>query len=1008
MIQTKLKRFTLISGLFLIFTQSHAIIPDISNSKYLKSLNGTWKFQLVSSENSKKDVEYQKSEFDDSTWDDISVPGVWEMQGFEEPRYGSPDNTMVGLYRKKFTIPQSWKSRHVVLYFEGVAFGYEFWVNGKKVGAFESAFNRAEFDISKYLNFNSHNTIAVRVYRNHFQTSFDNSDDWALSGIFRDVYLFASPTAYFEDLTIRTPINFDNTTAAVCGKVTVNHFYEKELSVSNLFVDIRLLYKEKELHQQTFPVHWPNIKFLPDPVEFHIPIKNPNLWNAETPYLYDFELVLRDENRVLETIHRNVGIKGVSIDQTIFKINNQPVKLRGVCWHETHPEVGCALREKHWRKDIQLMKAANINTVRTSHYPPHPRFLELCDEYGLYVIDEVPFNSGNYKFADPFSLGPLLARAQNTIDRDKNHPCVIIWSMGNEHPSTRYITKTTQFVKMLDPTRPVLYPHNNFEYGRDKVLSGNPPEVDFYAPHYKTAKEIIGYGEEESLKKPVIFTEYSHSLDIAFGGLGEKWENIERYEKLAGGTIWLWADQGLYRKVNGRDVIDSYADIHALNSNHALSGDIWVDENTIMDSHGQAGTDGIVYADRTPQTDYFQVRKVYAPVKILEKEIKVKVGKQDIVLTCINRYDFVDLQITSVKWMLKVNNRIIEQKPTLLQIAPHDTGQIIIPLDISKKINQAEHLLEIIVSDYKGRQIYEHTVRVVPETGPIDYPSLLGTLLSKKNISDFNLGSPTKFPKSIQMEKQKAVISFQDNLVSIQSVSKNVLIGPFVRVGRKPTMAERRSLKNQFWEPALLTQFQLIKKEYYLSDSSKKLLFDYEFIRADTSSQKIKLSLLLVISENGLIDVHYELQPINCTDYVQEFGLAFKLSPDMSNVLWLGDGPYPAYPQKDELAVHGFYSMKSDDRYFNGNRKNVDVVLIRDNADKGFGLFGNAENICWERGDAGIILSHNLKVAGLGTKFYKPLTLIPIQEIDKISGRFRLVMLDDNKYSNFISRIGIK
>ncbi|MBN2008387.1 beta galactosidase jelly roll domain-containing protein [candidate division KSB1 bacterium] len=1007
MVFNKVKQPILIAGMLLLFSQSYAVLPENSESRNIQSLSGTWKFQLMSHSKSADDVAYRNAEFDDSEWDDIVVPGTWEIQGFEEPRYGSPDIAFAGIYRKRFTIPLSWSSRHVLLYLEGVAYGCELWINGKYVGSFESAFQRAEFDITTCIAYDSTNTIAMRVYRDHFQKSFDCSDDWALSGIFRDVFLFGTPVAHIEDITIHTPVNVGNSLASVRGKVTVNLFYEQERTVTNLFVDIRLLFENKQLYTKSFPVRWLNPKFLPDPVEFEIPVENPFLWNAETPNLHDIELVLRNDEEILHTIERRIGIRDISIDNTVFKINDKSVKLRGICWHETHPEVGCALREKHWLHDIQLMKAANINTVRCSHYPPNPRFLELCDEYGLYIIDEVPFNSGNEKFANPFSLGSLLARAQNTIDRDKNHPCVIIWTLGNEHPSTRYITKAAQLVKLLDPTRPILYPHNNFEYGRDKVLSGNPPIVDFYAPHYKTAEEFIGYATEESLQKPVFFSEYNHSLDVAFGGLGEKWEIIEKYDKLTGGTIWLWADQGLCRKVNGRDVVDSKADISALKSPDALSGDVWIDDNTILDSHGQYGTDGIVYADRTPQTDYFQVRKVYAPVKILENELPVESGKQRVKLTFVNRYDFINLNAISVDWKLKVKNEITEQNQLDLRIAPHDSGQIIIPLTISQDIERDEHLLQIIAHDNKGCQVYEHSVRLVPETGAIDYPALFGDSLSLTKINEKDVPASAPFPQSVSINKN-AVMTFANGLMTIQTGQDTKMQGPYLRVGRKPTMAERRQLKNTFWEQPLLTQFEVLKKECHPSDSGDNLHLVYEFSRPDSSSQKIVLDMVLALSDHDWMDVHYHVRPMDCAGFMLELGIAFAVSDNLSCVTWLGDGPYPAYPGKNELSVRGFYSMHQDNRCFNGNRMNVDFALLTDKNRNGIGLVGHAENICWEKADPEIILSHNVKVAGLGTKFYRSKYMIPVQEIGQASGCFRLMILDGTRYPSPLSKMNLK
>jgi len=429
-------RFTLLLGLLIVVAQSQAIIPEDAKSAYVTSLNGTWKFKLFPNDDALRNVNYQEPAFDDSHWQDITVPGNWETQGFEEPQYGTPDESVIGIYRTTFSIPDSWKSRHVLLYTEGVAFGYELWINGKRAGSFESAFQRAEFDITESVRFDTTNSVVLEVYRNRFWVGFDCTDDWALSGIFRDIYLSAAPYAHIEDLSIVTKTGNGKSPAMIHGKIVVNLFFENDLKLKNLSADISLSHKGKLISTQLLKFVWSNTKYLPDPLEFRIPVQDASLWNAETPSLYDLSIILKDEDQPLHTLNQRCGIREVMIDGAILKLNGKPIKLRGVCRLEIHPEVGRALREKHWLEDIRLMKEANINAIRMTHWPRHPGFLDLCDELGMYVIDEVPFDFGDDKLVNPLALGALLARAQNTVDRDKNHPSVIIWSVGNENPST--------------------------------------------------------------------------------------------------------------------------------------------------------------------------------------------------------------------------------------------------------------------------------------------------------------------------------------------------------------------------------------------------------------------------------------------------------------------------------------------------------------------------------------------------------------------------------------------
>jgi len=980
-----ISRFMVVSALVLI-SSSAAILPEDPPSEFVQSLNGRWKFKLFANDDDLKGIPFQTMDFDDRTWSEIHVPGNWEVEGFAEPQYETPADSVVGIYRRTFTLPPAWRSRHVLFYSEGIAFGYELWINGHRLGSFENAFLRAEFDITDHIHYDRNNVIAFRVYRDHFQMVFDCSDDWALSGIFRDVYLYAAPQAHVEELTITTQIDKASSSASVNGMLTINHFIEKALTLKTLVVEIRLSFRGETLYHELLPIPWRNIKYLPDPFTFHIQLVEPYLWNAETPNLYDLQIVLKEGGQVLQTIRRRVGIRTVNVDGEVLKLNHRPIKLRGVCRLEIHPAVGRALREQHWLQDIKLMKEANINAVRTALGPPHPRFLELCDEFGLYVIDEVPFDVGDERLQDPLSLGALLARAQNTIDRDKNHTSVIIWSIGNENPSARHVTKTAQFVKLMDSTRLILYP----DVGRLRILSGIPTFLDFWAPHYISENEIKELGEDASLDKPVLLTEYNHALDVAFEGLGEKWEAIERSDKLAGGMIWVWSDQGLYRQVNGREVIDSYADVNALSfRSSALSGDRWVDGNTILDSHGQYGSDGIVYADREAQTDYWQTRKIYSPVKILEKEVRA--GEGGVSLTCLNRYDFINLDQVLLRWEYRVNQSRVQAGEERVSIAAHGQGKIFFPVKKFKR--EGEHLLRIEATDHHGRRIYEHVVELLGEGGRKDYGRWLGGGGSGAMVRS-EVDSLLPIPGEIAIGKEGTLTVRADGLLSLHWSGGMGMTGPYVRVGRKVTMAERRNLGNQLWTGPLLTSYRLIRKGGEECKGGMRLYLEYVFDRLQDSKEEIGLKVWILVKEEGRLAVEYELAPRGCTGYVQELGIGFKMSNGMGKVEWIGEGPYASYPGKSELSERGIWSLERGDRYFAGNRMHVDVVVLRDERGNGLGLIGRDENVSWEEaGESALLWSHNLKVAGMGTKGSLPRSLVPMQQIDKLTGHFWLLMV---------------
>jgi beta-galactosidase len=406
---------------------------------------------------------------------------------------------------------------------------------------------------------------------------------------------------------------------------------------------------------------------------------------------------------------RKIGFREVLIDGDVLKLNHRPIKIRGVNHHDIHPDVGRAMRLEHYRQDVELMKKGNINAVRTSHYPPHPMFISLCDEYGLYVIDEVPFGKGEDHLEDDSYLPDLLMRADATISRDKNHPSVIIWSVGNENSVTSNVVRTVEKVKQLDPTRPILLPGAGSGGSYKTKL---PDCVDIIAPHYPYTYPVPERGRwglseaaaAADLKRPILCTEYNHSLGTAFEGLKDHWEMMEKYDRLAGGCIWHFQDQGLKRKINGREVVTDTKRRLTIGKD-ALSADTWINDRLILDSRGGSGTDGIVYADRFPQVDYWITRKVYSPVVIPIKEIRIGPGKQRIEIPVQNRYDFTNLNQIHGHWKLMHDGKTIQSGSLILSALPHQKTSTIVDLQVGRDLNRHEYLLELKFIDFENRSI---------------------------------------------------------------------------------------------------------------------------------------------------------------------------------------------------------------------------------------------------------------------------------------------------------------
>jgi beta-galactosidase len=426
------------------------------------------------------------------------------------------------------------------LRFEGVAFGFEAWVNGREVGASAaSAYNPNTFDITDALRPepNAENVLAVRVTTKPLGYEFDVNDDWALSGVYRDVTLFSVPATHVQDVATHTTLAADG--AADLHVAVVVSQPDVEVSGKLLAPDGKTV-RDFKLSRQA------NGRY-----ESSVRVVNPRLWTAETPALYRLQLSLSSGSGPLQKIEERIGLREITIVNGVLQLNGRPVKLRGVDHHDLAPETGRAITEEEMRRDLELMRKGNINFVRTSHYPPNRRFVELCDELGFYVMDEVAIGKGEEHLEDPAYRENILARVEPTVTRDKNRPSVIVWSIGNENPLTDVELEAGRRAKQLDPSRPICYPKIGSYFAQN--YQRIPEFVDIYAPHYPTNATLRDYAEK--LKRPVILTEYAHALGLATDRIQEQWEFLQATPQFAGGAIWHFMDQGIQAR-GGAGAVD--------------------------------------------------------------------------------------------------------------------------------------------------------------------------------------------------------------------------------------------------------------------------------------------------------------------------------------------------------------------------------------------------------------------------------------------------------------------
>jgi beta-galactosidase len=630
--------------MFRFDTPEQAITGNHDSSPYVKLLDGTWKFKFVKTPD-ERPADFYKTDFSDADWDDIKVPSNWERQGFGQPIYtnitypfdknppliAGPNGNPVGSYRRNFTVPEDWAKakRQILLHFDGVDSAFYVWVNGQEVGYSEDSRTPAVFDITKYLK-DGENQLSVQVFRWCDGSYLEDQDFWRLSGIYRDVYLEALPQARIHDVEIKTNLDDDYRDAELSVDVSVENDTESAAPMkieAELFgADGKSVVKfDSEIAAETK---------ASSKKKLTANIENPAKWSAEQPNLYRLLVSLRDsQGKLIEITPFNVGFREVEITDGLLKLNGKELRIAGTNRHEHDPETGHTISVESMIKDILLMKQFNINTVRTSHYPNDPRWYDLCDKYGMYVIDEANIESHGMGYGDEsLAKDPKWGKAhmdrmQRLVERDKNYPSVIIWSLGNEAGNGVNFEANYRWTKERDPSRPVQYEQAGW---RDW-------NTDIRCPMYARIGEIVNFARRDP-DRPLILCEYMHAMGNSCGGFQDYWDAIDAWPALQGGCVWDWVDQGLQETDENGVTYCRYGGDY---------GDKPNDDNFCCN--------GLVLPNRTPNPSLIEAKHAYQPVGI--KVVDAPRGIVDI----SNRYGFNSLEGLKATWRLEANGEVIQQ-----------------------------------------------------------------------------------------------------------------------------------------------------------------------------------------------------------------------------------------------------------------------------------------------------------------------------------------------------------
>ncbi len=565
---------------------------------------------------------FAASNFDDTKWDTVSVPSNWEMAGYSLPTYDSVDNT-VGLYRRSVTIPATWAGKRIFWHFDGALDGAEVWVNGQKAGYHESGYTAWEIDLTGLVRPGQQNLFAVRVSKRTPSFDADTGDFQSMGGIYRDTSLIAVPQTYVSDLTVRTPLAANYKDATLSTELSVQGTPGQTVAVTGTVMQVNGRTVEATLSGEGRIQANGTAQ-----ITMSAPVKAPALWSAEKPNLYYVVFSMTADGKPVERVEERFGFKQIEIKNNVVLWNGVPIKCTGVCRHDFWADKGFALTEADWVKDLTLMKAANINAVRTSHYNHAQRFLELCDEKGMYILDEVPYCWINDQVKDPAYAPYLLQRGQETVARDKNRPCVLAWSLGNENPHGIDSQMVLDLIRKTDPTRPAFVSGEDpnsikGQLWKDDHYPG-PDTIDRYArntnwganitehPHTFYEKEVQDYDPGAS--------------DLWSETLIKTWDKLWKAPNILGSFIWEWQGQG---------IADKNAD---------KTTDFWYG----LDHLRQENNKGVVSAYRVPKPEWWIVKSAYSPIAVTARTVSLAGSACSVPIT--NHYSFTNLKELACRW----------------------------------------------------------------------------------------------------------------------------------------------------------------------------------------------------------------------------------------------------------------------------------------------------------------------------------------------------------------------
>ena len=871
-------------------------------------------------------ADFWRDGFDDGAWDTIPVPSCWEFEGYGTPiyinvRYPFPANppfvphdwNPVGSYRTRFTVPETWDGRRTFIVFEGVKSAFYLWINGREVGYSQGSMTPAEFDITGYIE-PGRNTLAAEVYRWSDGSYLECQDTWRFSGIYRDVWLYSTADTHMRDFRVVTDLDSDYRDARMNVTVEIANYADSrsgELAVELTLYD--------RLNEPVFDR--PARKEArvdgggETTLEFGIDVANPLKWSAEHPNLYTLVLTLKDSyGAVVEAERCRVGFREVEIRDAQLLVNGVPILIKGVDRHEHDPDMCRTVSREIMVKDIRLMKLNNINAVRTSHYPNHPVWYDLCDEYGIYLIDEANIESHGMGYDPARTLGnnpawknAHLDRTIRMVERDKNHPSVIIWSLGNEAGDGVNFEATSAWIHGRDTTRPVHY---------ERALER--PHTDIVCPMYSRIEWLVEYASKPQTR-PLIMCEYAHAMGNSVGNLQDYWDVIEKYRVLQGGFIWDWVDQGIRKRhTDGTEF-------------WAYGGDYGDDPND-----GNFCCNGLVFPDRTPHPSLLEVKKVYQYVKI--RPVDPAAGTFEIV----NMHDFTNLSVYDIVWRLESEGRVLENGMLpALDVAPHGKTTVTVPFAKPAPAPGAEYFLTISL-------LTKDAAPLVPAGHEMAWEQFALPFAAPQVQADTAPLPPLAFEettKTVTVTGRDFTLLFDKTEGTIASfIYSNVELidrGPVPHFWRAPIdndYGNRMPERLAVWRDA--GEKRLVRKVMTERTGKGVITITADM---DLTSVGSKYTVSYTVRGDGEIVIANTFTPGEGLPELPRYGMQLTLPVGFETFTWYGRGPQETHWDRKTGAKVGVYSGTVQEQYVpyvrpqeNGNKTDVRWASFVN--DRGIGL----------------------------------------------------------------------